>query len=313
MAAVMQAYSYTPGDAFGCRTGRWHLRRPFMFAMVVALLASPVVAQAPLPIDRARVIALSASVLRVEVQRAQGGYSMGSGVVLTADRIVTNCHVTRDALAIHVLRGGARWRAEAQVATPELDLCVLRVPSMKGTPVSMAAGDALNVGQGLAALGFVGGVEKIQASFGQLVDTYRHAGGDVIQSSTTFTSGASGGGLFNADGALVGILTFRSRGGAAHYFAAPTAWLTPMMVDKSADRPVSPQRPVTLAYWERSAEHQPRFLQALALEQQQDWRELATLTAAWRTADGTDPHARRWHRQAQTQLCLTTKDAASCP
>lgn len=276
-------------------------------------LAWTLSAQAQHPIDRARLVALSGSVLRVEAQRAQGGYSMGSGVVLTADRIATNCHVTRDATAIYVLRGGARWRADSQVALPELDLCVLQVPSMKGTPVKLAPPGSLKVGQPLAALGFVGGVETPQASFGEMIQTYRHADGDVIQSSTTFTSGASGGGLFDADGMLVGILTFRSRGASAHYFAAPTTWLTPLLVDALPAKPVAPQRPLTLAYWERAAALQPRFLQALALEQQQAWRELLVLTAAWRGQDGADLHARRWHRLAQSQLCSANKETASCP
>ena len=76
-------------------------------APVLALSLMPTVtpgpAQAQTRIDRAGLVALSASVLKVEAQRVQGGYNLGSGVVVAEGRIVTNCHVTRDAVAIHIL------------------------------------------------------------------------------------------------------------------------------------------------------------------------------------------------------------------
>jgi hypothetical protein len=40
-----------------------------------------------------------------------------------------------------------------------------------------------------------------------------------LQGSAPFTSGASGGGLFDADKRLVGILMFRMRGAGAQYFS----------------------------------------------------------------------------------------------
>ncbi len=299
-------------SAHGCRRHSRRLRNLSLalFGLIVPWLA--VSTQALEPVELARVVALSGSVLRIEVQREQGGYAMGSGVVLAADRIATNCHVTRDAVAVHVLRGGARWRAESQVASTELDLCVLRVPKLQATPVTLAKQRPLKVGEPLAALGFVLGVDKPQPSFGEVIDSYRHAGGDVIQSSTSFTSGASGGGLFDTDGALVGILTFRLRGGEAHYFAAPTAWLAPLLASVADDRPVAPLRPLARAYWEQPAERQPRFLQALALEQRLAWSELLTLASAWRTADASDPHAKRWYRLAQTRLCQAKNGTDPC-
>jgi serine protease Do len=263
-------------------------------------------------VDRARVVALSGSVLRIEVQREQGGFAMGSGVVLTADRIATNCHVTRDAVAIHVLRGGARWRVQSQVSNPELDLCVLRVPALQGTPVTVVKAGTVKAGQPLAALGYIGGVDKPQVSFGEVVEAYAHAGADVIQSSTSFTSGASGGGLFDADGSLVGILTFRLRGGEAHYFAAPAAWLEPLLGATQHDQAVAPLRPAAPAFWEQPAALQPRFLQALALEQRMAWPDLLALAGAWRSADPSDPHARRWYRLAQTRMCQVQNKAVPC-
>ena len=64
--------------------------------------------------DAGTLIRLSTSVLKVEVIRAQGGYSLGSGVVIGADLVATNCHVTREARQIAVLQDGLRLPAQSQ-------------------------------------------------------------------------------------------------------------------------------------------------------------------------------------------------------
>ena len=58
------------------------------------LAASPVLAA----LDQAAYVSLAASVLRVEAPRQRGGFALGSAVALAPDKVVTNCHVTRDAL-----------------------------------------------------------------------------------------------------------------------------------------------------------------------------------------------------------------------
>ena len=110
-------------------------------------------------------------------------------------------------------------------------------------------------------MGYMAGAPTPSVSDGVVMDLHRHQGGNVIQSSTGFISGASGGGLFDARGALAGILTFRLRGGDAHYFAAPVAWLEPLLQDESRYVPVAPL-PRALTYWELAADAQPRFLRA---------------------------------------------------
>ncbi len=260
-------------------------------------------------INRETLVGLSSSVLRIETQRVQGGYGFGSGVVLPGNRIVTNCHVTRDALAVHVLRGGARWRAETQAAAPELDICVLHVPAMVGKPVSIAK--SLKLGQPVAAMGFMGGAPTPSVSDGHVVDLNRHAGAEVIQASTGFISGASGGGLFDGEGALAGILSFRLRGGEAHYFAAPTAWLAPLLSDDSRFHPVAPQRGAPLTFWELAADAQPRFLHAVSLAQGGAWDRLLGLGNTWARDDDSDAHGHYWRGLALDKLARTDDALAS--
>lgn len=256
-------------------------------ALAVWLLT---VAPAQAEIDRAVLVSLASSVLKIEVLRAQGGFALGSGVVVAPDTVVTNCHVTRDALKINVLRGGARWLVESQLSQVERDLCLLHVPGLQASAVTLGRADGLTAGQPVTALGFTGGAE-LRNSPGLVLAMHRFDSGRVIQSSTGFSSGASGGGLFDDNLHLVGILTFRLRGGGAHYFAAPVEWLQPML-----DRPdavgynaVAPDRSQQLAYWQRPPPEQPRFLKAALLQRNDQWPELQALAAEWSSADAQDP------------------------
>jgi hypothetical protein len=251
---------------------------------------------------RERLVALAGSVLRIEVRRAQGGYGFGSGVVLPGERIVTNCHVTRDGVAVNVLRGGARWQAQSQAALPELDLCVLHVPGMIGSPVELAQADGLAVGSKVAAIGYMVGAPTPSMSEGVVVDLHRHRGASVIQSTSGFVSGASGGGLFDERGALAGILTFRLRGiSDAHFFAAPVAWLRPLLADASRFKPVAPLAP-TLSYWEERSDAQPRFLRALSMAYAGTWDRLLGLASGWARDDEYEPHAHFWLGMALQRL-----------
>jgi serine protease Do len=240
--------------------------------------------------DRANLLDLSASVLKIEALRAQGGFAVGSGVVVAAEKIVTNCHVTRDALTINVMRGGVRWPAAMQHSDIDHDLCLLQVPGLMARAVRLGRADQLKPGQPVTALGYTGGL-GLQNSAGEVLALHRLDGSGVIQSSNWFSSGASGGGLFNEALQLVGILTFRLRGGEAHYFAAPAEWLQTMLdaPGDSAYRNVAPDRSARLSYWQKPLVDQPRFLKAALLQRDDRWPELATLASDWARADDADP------------------------
>lgn len=226
---------------------------------VCALLACGTV-QAEL--DRAAFIALSSKVLKIEATRQQGGYALGSGVLVAPQRLLTNCHVTRDARDIHAYQFGVRLRVAAQTSDVPRDLCLLTVPGLAGEAVAHGASGALRAGQAVAALGYTGGL-GLQNSAGEVVALHPYDGAQVIQSSNWFTSGASGGGLFDDDSRLVGIMTFRLRGGTAHYYSVPVEWAADLLArDGNAARAVAPLPPAEQAFWQRPHQLQPPFLHA---------------------------------------------------
>lgn len=261
--------------------------------LFIGLAAASAALPAAGEIDRAALIRLAPSVLKVEAVDAQGRFQLGSGVVVGAGTLVTNCHVTRRAARVSVVKGGVRWNAPAQSSDIGHDLCLLRVPGLDAAPpVAISSSTSLKVGQPLVAIGYTGGV-GVQVSEGEVIALHDLDAGRIIRSSNGFTSGASGGGLFTSDGALVGILTFRLRGGAAHYFSAPADWLRERIGDDARFVALRPLDGST--FWEQPMEQQPFFLQAASLEESGAWDRLLELAEHWaRTAprDAEAPYMR---------------------
>lgn len=263
---------------------------------IAALWASDAAA-----LDRAKLIQLSASVLKIEVIRQQGGYSLGSGVVVADQKVVTNCHVTREARSIAVIKAGARWPVQAQAIDAKLDLCVLHVEGVRADAVPLGSTASLRIGQPVTAIGYTGGT-GLQGSDGDIVALHRFEGSRVIQSTNWFNSGASGGGLFDERMRLVGILTFRMRGGEAHYFAAPVEWIQHQLTPSTRYEPVRPLAEAERAYWQLPPQEQPEFLQAATLARGAKWTELRALTMRWTHHSKDDPSA--WYSRGIAEEAL---------
>ena len=236
-------------------------------------------AQAVSPWDRETQIRLASSVVRIEAITRGGGFSFGTGVLIAPKLIVTNCHVTRKAEKVSVVQGGLRLSAFAQATDVHHDLCVLEVPGVTGTPAALG-GAPLRPGQALLGMGFTGGV-GLQFSEGELVSMHLLDGQRVLRSTNSFSSGASGGALFDVQGQLRGVLTFRLRGGPAHYFSVPAEWIDPVAADRARFAPVAPLDGQT--FWEQDAP--VPFLRALSLSFTQQWPALARFARGWSEAE----------------------------
>lgn len=246
----------------------------------------PVAAQAE--VSRETMLRLAPSVLKLEATTRSGQFSLGSAVMIDRHTVATNCHVTRDAVVVRVLQYGLRHTATAQASDVGRDVCLLRVPGLEGEPAALGGAALLKSRDALLAIGHNYG-QGIQFSEGTLVSLNRIDGGQVIRSSNWFTSGASGGGLFDAEGRLCGILTFRLRGGPEHYYSVPTEWITALAADEGRFRPVSPVSGQT--FWELGAEQQAPFLRAMALSIGRQWPALARLARNWADDDPNDSAA----------------------
>lgn len=240
-------------------------------------------------LDRAQLTRLSVSLVKVEATDGDARMSLGSGVAVGPERIVTNCHVTRAAEYVFIVHRGLRWRAVAQSSDTEHDLCVLRVPGLDASSANLGAARTLHVGEPVWAFGFEGGL-RLQVRSGIVRALHAYDDGWVVESTTPFTSGASGGALFDGEGRLAAILTYRLRGDRRSYFSVPVEWFQQRMQAEHFYVDVMPLAPPA-PFWERAGLDLPFFLRAHQLELGGDWNSLLQLADQWCEADAGNAEA----------------------
>jgi serine protease Do len=205
-----------------------------------------------------------------------GRYSLGSGVALPNGSVVTSCHLTLRAKRVEPFRGDSSFKAQSQRADVLHDLCTLQLPGLNLRPAAIGESRNLRLGDKVYAVGFNGG-RSLTYESGEVAELFEFDGGMVIRTTAAFNQGASGGGLFDDQGRLVGILTFLRVAGETTYFAVPAEWLESVARQPSAD--VQPLNGVP--FWADTLERQPAFLQAGALEAAGQWEELLALARSW--------------------------------
>ena len=230
------------------------------------------------PFDQAYWIAVASGVVKVEVSRP-GGFSLGTGVVVDRGKVVTACHVLRGGIRVAVLYAGVRHGAVARSTSAEHDICLLQVPLLEAPPAMLRPTSQLAIGEDVGAIGYSAGA-GIHYARGAVDRLHRYDEGIVVQSGAAFTSGASGGGLFDADKRLVGILMFRMRGPGAQYFSAPVEWIV-KSVDNSASEAVDTEISDE-PFWNRAPERLPYFMRANVLVSEERWVELQALLSQWK-------------------------------
>jgi serine protease Do len=247
----------------------------------------------------------AASVIRVAASVPGAGTSFGSGVVLPGGRVVTNCHVIPDVRMVGVMDGAARTEAMRTLGDAGADLCVLDTGALAAPPAQLGSASTLRVGDEVVAIGFGGGSAR-SISTGRVTALFPYRGGQVIRTSAAFRQGASGGGLFDRHGRLVGITTFYRRGESGFsFFAIPVEWIDALDLEEAA-KPSQP-RP----FWMRAHAEQPHFLQVATLEADGKWGEMAEAARLW--TEDEPAQAQSWDaliRALDAQGQLTEGNAA---
>lgn len=168
------------------------------------------------------------SVVVVESVGANGQPSgRGSGVVIGPQSVITNCHVIDRAVSVRVKSGTTEFAATSGTSDTYLDLCILQVAGLSAPEVKRGSAKNLQVGQTVYAIGTPQGLDRTLSQ--GLISALRETPeGTVIQTSAAISPGSSGGGLFDAEGRLIGITTFQTKAGQNLNFAVPVDWLENM-------------------------------------------------------------------------------------
>ncbi|WP_323759667.1 serine protease, partial [Immundisolibacter sp.] len=194
------------------------------FSVVMALAALPVsaVVQAKSPTELFE--SVSSSIVVVHGRDNEGKpQSLGSGVVLSKDEIVTNCHVIEKSATLSVEHRGREYSATLKHSDYDHDVCSLNVTGFDAPAAVLGSTKLLKVGQKVFAIGAPQGLE-LTLSEGIISSLREVTGGRYLQISAPISPGSSGGGLFDEEGRLLGLPTFYLGGGQQLNFAVPVEW-----------------------------------------------------------------------------------------
>ncbi len=138
---------------------------------------------------------------------------------------------------------GTRWAgvskpppATFKAGDPDKDLCLLTAPGLVAEPARLGKAARLKVGDPVYAVGAPQGLE-LSLSEG-IVSQLRGGPPPIIQTTVAISPGSSGGGLFNAQGELVGITTFYLKDSQSLNFAVPVEWIGEVAKGKIRERPI---------------------------------------------------------------------------
>jgi S1-C subfamily serine protease len=162
----------------------------------------------------------------VSVLKYQNAESAGTGMVLSSDgEILTNNHVINGAtsVTVTVVSTGRSYKADVVGTDPSEDVAVLQLRDASGlTTANIGKSSGVSVGDKIVGVGNAGGTGTMRASSGtvsalnQSITATDETGQDsekltgLIEVKADIVSGDSGGPLYDASGAIVGMDTAAS-------------------------------------------------------------------------------------------------------
>ena len=223
------------------------------------------------------VFKLNSQVLRVQVALANGSYGLGSGVVVAKDQVVTNCHVVANAVGISVVSNGASFSVSAIKPDWKHDLCVLKAEGLDVMPVNIGSSKNLKYEQPVFNIGYPGFIPVPVSNYGVVKGLFPMDDSVIVRATSTFRLGASGGGVFDESGNLIGIITLKSPGRNAFYYNMPVEWVQTLLEQ--------PEQSITakseLPFWAKNSDEWPFFMKVVQPYLTKDWKSLQTIAENW--------------------------------
>jgi serine protease Do len=171
--------------------------------------------------------------------------AQGSGVIIAPRDLVTSCHVLTKGVGISVKQGDVIRSGKLRYQDTARDLCQVQLDDVfpAGKPVSgLVKSSDLEVGQSVYAIGAPRGLERTISR--GIVSGLRDSkdGSKLVQTDASISPGSSGGGLFDSEARLMGIVTFGLVQENLN-FAIPADWIL-QLPERNRDR-TSDMNPVT--------------------------------------------------------------------
>jgi cytochrome c-type biogenesis protein CcmH/NrfG len=221
--------------------------------------------------------AAKSTVVVLNIDNNGKNHSMGSGVVFSDGYVVTNCHVIKGASSIAIRIEDKEFPATLKYSDWDRDICSLSIANLRSSPIFLGNTKTLKVGAKVYAIGAPKGLE-LTLSDGIVSSLREVDGGRYIQTTAAISPGSSGGGLFDENGALVGLTTFYLAEGQNLNFAVPVEWVNEL--PKRSTKTDTVTKPVT-QWMNESGE----------LQKKDDWSRVLEHSIRWTKAQPNHGYA----------------------
>jgi hypothetical protein len=225
----------------------------------------------------AQLLSLHESIVQISVELGNGNAGTGTGVVISPEYVVTNCHVIANGKGANVAKYNDGYKPIAIKADWKHDLCALKFEGLPFKPVQLRDSATLAIEEEVFSLGYPNGNNVPQPSYGAIKAKYAMDGSLIIRSNAAFSLGSSGGALFDQKLNLIGMTTFKSPGPNGFFYSLPVEWIKDLIASKDLLSLNTDETP----FWALPFDKQPHFMQVVIPYQNKDWTTLHAVAQAW--------------------------------
>jgi serine protease Do len=220
---------------------------------------------------------LKESLVKVNTTTKSGGHGFGTGVAISKNHVVTNCHVINNANGISVSKWGEEFPPVALLADWKHDLCILRFEWANLKPVNLGDSSTLTYEQPVISISMPTDSPAPYVALSTIKALYAMDDSEVIRTEAAFSIGASGSPVFDYDGNLIGISTFKSPGRRAYFYNMSVKWVQALMQQQE----VKLNAPHDVPFWDAPEDRRPYFMQVVLPYQNARWLEVQKIALNW--------------------------------
>lgn len=275
------------------------MKKIFLIGVLVGL-ANSVQAQP----DIVKLLQLHDSIVQISVELENGTTGTGTGVVVSPEYVITNCHVIANGKGANVAKYGDGYKPLSIKADWKHDLCALKFDGLPFKPVPMRDSETLENEEEIFSIGYPNGNNVPQPSYGTVKAKYPFEGSTIVRSDAAFGLGSSGGALFDQQFNLIGITTFKSPGPNGYFYSLPVEWIKRLLQSPELDSLATNEIP----FWALPLEKQPYFMKVVIPYQNREWQSLNNISTEWSSKEPKTEDA--WYFLALSEIGLNKLEQA---
>lgn len=241
---------------------------------------------------------LKGSVAQIHTVTNSGGHGVGSGVVVAENHIATNCHVLANANGINAIALGDTFTPVAIQEDWRHDICILRFEYLPLKPAILGSDEPPQYEQSVFSISFPGGSPKPLTTYGNIKALYPLDDGFIIRTSASFILGASGSPIFDDQGELLGLNTFKSPGHNGFFYGVPVKWVKQLLAAPENSQISQPGKP----FWDAPEDQRPYLMRVVLPTQNEEWSDLKAIAQAWVNKEPNNAEAYYYLGLAQQNL-----------